>query len=75
MAINRIYNDKEVYEVGEEEVSKIELTEHSDKKTTIYKVIYESGDYLFVGLIDHEVEHVEETEQTTIFEFLQEVRL
>lgn len=66
MAINRIYNDSDTYEVGKDNVSEIELTSHGNEKLTIYKVTYEDGSVLFVGLLEHGVEG-----QTTIFEYLE----
>lgn len=70
MAINRIYSDRDAYEVGEGNVSEIKLTNHGDRKTTIYKVVYEDESLLFVGLLEHEVERAEIQEQTDIFEYL-----
>lgn len=62
MSINRIYNDRECYQVGRDEVSRIEKTNHGDEKRSIYKVVYEDDSFLFVGLLEHNVE-----EQMTIF--------
>lgn len=70
MAIKSIYNDNSRYEVFEDDIAKIELTNNGDGKTTIYKVAYEDDSVLFVGLLKHEIEEVEPTEQATIFEFL-----
>lgn len=65
MVINRIYNDRDDYEVGKEDVSKIELTDQGNEKITMYKVTYEDESFLFVGLLEHSIE-----EQTTIFDYL-----
>lgn len=70
LVIKRIYNDSDSYEVYEDNISKIELTNNGDKKTTIYKVTYDNDSILFVGLLEHEIEQVPIEEQTTIFEFL-----
>ena len=43
-------------EVGKDNVKSIELTVHGNEKTTIYKITYENGEYLFLGLLEHEVE-------------------
>lgn len=65
MAINQIYNDREVYKVGKDNVSEITLTNHGNEKLMIYRVVYEDGELLFVGLLEHGIE-----EQMTIFDCL-----
>lgn len=65
MAINRIYNDRDCYQVGRDKVSRIEKTNHGDEKKSVYKVVYEDGSFLFVGLLEHQRE-----EQMTIFDCL-----
>ncbi len=62
MAIDRIYSDTSDYEVGKDEIAAIELTYHGSKDTTIYKVTYENESILFVGLLEHEVERTEESD-------------
>lgn len=62
MAINRIYSDTSDYKVGEDEIAAIELTYHGSKDTTIYKVTYEDESILFVGVLEHEVERTEESD-------------
>ncbi len=57
MSIKRIYDDSDSYEVGEDDISNIELTAHGNKKMTIYKVTYTDNSILFVGFLEHEVEH------------------
>ncbi len=57
MIIKRIYNDSDSYEVGEDDISKIELTAHGNEKMTIFKVTYTDDSILFVGFLEHEVEH------------------
>lgn len=56
--IKRIYTNTDSYEVSIDNVTKIELTEHGNKKTAIYKVAYDES-ILFVGLLEHQVEYEE----------------
>ena len=57
MAINRIHSQQASYEVGGD-ITSIELTDHGNDITTIYKVTYVDGSLLFVGLREHEIEEV-----------------
>src|SRR5699024_8215015 len=68
MAIKKIYCDLMTYEVGEEDVLSIELTNHGNETTTIYKVERKNDEPLYVGMLEHEVEHKEG--QMTIFDCL-----
>lgn len=68
--IARIHCSLMDYEVGKEDVTKIELTNQGSSKTTIYKLYFEDGTFLFVGMLEHEVEYAEIEEQTTIFDYL-----
>lgn len=70
MAINRIYDENDSYEVGQDDISKINLTDHGNKNTTIYKVTYEDDTFLFVGLIEHEVVQWDLGDQADIFDYL-----
>lgn len=65
MAIHRIFNDRDCYQVGMDDVSKIEITNHSEDKKSIYKVTYTDSSILFVGFLNHKVE-----KQATIFDYL-----
>lgn len=70
MVIKRIYTDLLDYEVGVGEVKSIEPSDQGSPKNTMYKLTLESGDLLFVGLFEHEVEHGSVEVQTDIFDYL-----
>ncbi len=70
MAIKRIHCNLMDYEVGQDSVTSIEPPNQGSKNNTMYKVTFEDRDILFVGMLEHEVEYVEEMEQTTMFEFI-----
>lgn len=59
MAIKRIYCDGADYEVGKEGVATIEPSDQGSKNNTMYKVTYDDGKLLFVGLLEHKVEYEE----------------
>ena len=52
--VKHIYSDKSDYEVGKDRVARIELTNHGSSKTTIYKITYDNGEFMYAGLLDHE---------------------
>lgn len=54
--ITKLITFKETIEVGQDYVSSIELTNHGNDKTTIYKITYADESVLFLGLREHEVE-------------------
>lgn len=70
MVIKRIYNDMMDYEVGKDGVKSIEPSNQGPSKNTMYKLTLESGELLFVGLYEHEVEHGIVEVQTDIFDYL-----
>lgn len=51
--IQKIKCGKDHYEVGKDNVKSIEKTNHGTKDRVIYKVTYEDGRYLFVGLLEN----------------------
>ncbi len=55
--IKRIKSNSQVYEIGKNKVMEIKLTNHGDKKTTIYQLNDKQGNLiLFVGLLPgHEI--------------------
>lgn len=53
--IKRVYDDQSDYEVGKDGVVKIEPSNQGPKTVTMYKITYENGEYLFLGLKEHEV--------------------
>lgn len=72
MAIKRICNDKDNYEVGKDDVKSIELTSHGGEDAPVYKVTYADDSLLFVGFFEHEIEWGDTKKQMTIFDYLQE---
>lgn len=58
MKIKKIKCELFVYEVGIDDVARIELTNHGSDKTTIYKVVKETNEETYVGMtMPHEVEY------------------
>ncbi|MGJ9460086.1 hypothetical protein [Oceanobacillus sp. CF4.6] len=55
--IGRIYSDKSSYAVGTNEVECIELTNHGNKNTTVYKITRTDSSFLYAGMLEHEVEN------------------
>lgn len=53
--IKRVYDDQAYYEVGQDGVVSIEPSNEGPKTVTMYKITYENGEHLFLGLLEHEV--------------------
>lgn len=53
--ITRVYDDQADYTVGQDGVVSIEPSNQGPKTVTMYKITYENGEYLFLGLTNHEV--------------------
>lgn len=59
MVIKRIHCNSSDYEVGKKNVAKIETSNQGSRNNTTYKVTFDDGGILFVGLLEHEVEYEE----------------
>lgn len=58
MKIKKIKCELFVYEVGIDDVARIELTDHGSDKTIIYKVVKETKEETYAGMtMPHEVEY------------------
>ncbi|PKE27133.1 hypothetical protein [Macrococcoides caseolyticum] len=58
MTIKSIRCELFVYEVGIDDVARIELTDHGSDKTIIYKVVKETKEETYAGMtIPHTVEY------------------
>ncbi|MDJ1110650.1 hypothetical protein [Macrococcus sp. S115] len=58
MKIKKIRCELFVYEVGIDDVARIELTNHGSDKTIIYKVVKETNEETYAGMtMPHEVEY------------------
>jgi len=58
MKIKKIRCELFEYEVGIDDVTRIELTEHGSDKTIIYKVVKATKEAVYVGMtIPHTVEY------------------
>lgn len=58
MTIKSIRCELFVYEVGIDDVARIELTDHGSDKTIIYKVVKETNEETYVGMtMPHTVEY------------------
>lgn len=53
--IKRVYDDQADYTVGLDGVVSIEPSREGPKTVTMYKITYENGEHLFLGLKEHEV--------------------
>ena len=53
--ITKVYDDLVSFEVGKDEVVSIEPSNQGSKNVTMYKITYENGEHLFLGLKEHEV--------------------
>lgn len=74
MFIAKISSETQCYEVGKEDVAKIELTNHGSNTTTIYKIVDAANNLIVhAGLLSpHEVEYADKQEpygQFTLFDF------
>lgn len=58
--ITKLITFQETIEVGRDYVTSIELTNHGNDKTTIYKITYADETFIFLGLRDHEIERDDE---------------
>lgn len=58
MKIKKIKSELFVYEVGIDDVARIELTDHGSDKTIIYKVVKETKEEKYAGMtVPHTVEY------------------
>lgn len=58
MKIKKIKSELFEYEVGIDDVARIELTDHGSDKTIIYKVMKETKEEIYAGMtIPHTVEY------------------
>ncbi|PKE64240.1 hypothetical protein [Macrococcoides caseolyticum] len=58
MKIKKIRCELFEYEVGIDDVTRIELTDHGSDKTIIYKVVKETKEETYAGMtMPHEVEY------------------
>lgn len=58
MKIKKIKSELFVYEVGIDDVARIELTDHGSDKTIIYKVVKETNEETYTGMtMPHTVEY------------------
>jgi len=53
--ITKVYDDLVSYEVGKDNVVSIEPSDMGSDKVNMYKITFENGEYLFLGLKEHEV--------------------
>lgn len=57
LKIKSIKSDIINYEVGKRDVIKIDINNQGSKNNTVYKVYFNNNEFVFIGLLAHEIDY------------------